>query len=103
LRDSEDPKGGTLDEMLDIKEGELIEPISSTKTPQASRQGGNCHPTVTTLIHNCSCLKDLEEWKWRGARGKEGPVTSPKWDPTQGEVPRPDTITEAIEHSQKGT
>jgi hypothetical protein len=26
----------------------------------------------------------------------------PKWDPAQGEVPRPDTITEAIEHLQKG-
>ena len=34
---------------------------------------------------------------------KEGPVTGPKWDPAQGEVPKPDTITEAMEHSQKGT
>jgi hypothetical protein len=34
---------------------------------------------------------------------KEGPVTGPKWDPAQGVVPRPDTITEAMEHSQKGT
>jgi hypothetical protein len=23
---------------------------------------------------------------------KEGPGTGPKWDPSQGEVPRPDTI-----------
>ena len=30
-------------------------------------------------------------------------MTGPKWDPAQGEVPRPDTITEAMEHSQKGT
>jgi hypothetical protein len=29
-------------------------------------------------------------------------VTGPKWDPDQGEDPRPDTITEAVEHSQKG-
>jgi hypothetical protein len=29
--------------------------------------------------------------------------TGPKWDTAQGEVPRPDTITEAMEHSQKGT
>jgi hypothetical protein len=28
-------------------------------------------------------------------------VTSPKWDLAQGEVPKPDTITEAMEHSQK--
>jgi hypothetical protein len=31
----------------------------------------------------------------RSLRKKEGPVTVPKWDPAQGEVPRPDTITEA--------
>jgi hypothetical protein len=29
-------------------------------------------------------------------------VTGPKWDLAQGEVPRPDTITEAMECSQKG-
>jgi hypothetical protein len=28
-------------------------------------------------------------------------VTRPKWDPAQGEVPRPDTITKAMGHSQK--
>jgi hypothetical protein len=27
----------------------------------------------------------------------------PKWDPAQEEAPRPDTITEAMQHSQKGT
>jgi hypothetical protein len=30
-------------------------------------------------------------------------VTRPKWDPAQGEDPRSDTVTEAIECSQKGT
>jgi hypothetical protein len=29
-------------------------------------------------------------------------VTGPKWVPVQGDVPRSDTITEAMEHSQKG-
>jgi hypothetical protein len=33
---------------------------------------------------------------------KEGPVTGPKWDPAQGEVPRPDNITEAMECPQRG-
>ena len=28
-------------------------------------------------------------------------MTGPKWDPAQGEVPSPDTITEAMELSQK--
>jgi hypothetical protein len=30
-------------------------------------------------------------------------MTGPKWDPAQAEAPRPDTITEAVEPSQKGT
>ena len=34
---------------------------------------------------------------------KEGPGTGPKKDPAKGEVPRPDTITEVMEHSLKGT
>ena len=29
-------------------------------------------------------------------------MTGPKWNPAQGEFPRPDTITEAMECSQKG-
>jgi len=28
---------------------------------------------------------------------------SPKWDTVQGEAPRPDAITDAMEFSQKGT
>jgi hypothetical protein len=52
--------------------------------------------------HNCSCLKELQGQKWRGARGKGDPVTVPKWNPAQGEVPRPDTIIESMERSQKG-
>ena len=39
------------------------------------------------------------ERRWR----KKGTVTGPKWDPAQGDAPKPDTITEAMEHSQKGT
>jgi hypothetical protein len=34
---------------------------------------------------------------------KEGPATGPKWDPAQGEDPRPGTITKAVEGSQKAT
>jgi hypothetical protein len=48
-------------------------------------------------------LKELQGWKWRGTWGKEGPETGPKWGPAQGEVPRHHTISEAMEHSQKGT
>jgi hypothetical protein len=42
------------------------------------------HPTITTLTHNYSFLKELQKWKWRGAWGKKGLVTGPKWDPAQG-------------------
>jgi hypothetical protein len=36
-------------------------------------------------------------------RRKKCPATGPKWDPAQGEIPRPDTIIETMEHSPKGT
>ena len=37
-----------------------------------------CHPTIKSLTHNCSCLKELQGWTWGGAWGKEGPVTGSK-------------------------
>jgi hypothetical protein len=80
---------------------ELVEPISSKKTGHQLRERGT-NP-VTTLTEKFSCLKNLKGWKWREACRKEGPTTGPKWDPAQGEVPRPHTITEAMERSQKGT
>jgi hypothetical protein len=39
VRDSQDSKGGTLDEMPDSKERELIEPTSSRKTGYQVRGG----------------------------------------------------------------
>jgi hypothetical protein len=56
-----------------------------------SSEGWGCHPTVTSLTHNRSSLKELQGCKWREAEGKEGPAIALKWD--QGEVPKPDTIT----------
>ena len=47
------------------------------------------------IIHICLSL--LEE----NIFTKEGPATGPEWDPAQGEVPRHDTITEAMELTQK--
>jgi hypothetical protein len=91
---------GTLDEMPDSRERELIELTSSRKTGHQMKEG---RPTHRHNSDHCSCLKELQGWKWRGAWGIEGPVTGPRWDPAQGEVPRPDTITEAMEHSHKGT
>ena len=53
----------TFDEVPDSGERELVEPTSSGKTGHL----WGCHPTVTLLTHNCSCLKELKGWKWRGA------------------------------------
>jgi hypothetical protein len=64
---------------------------------RASRRDEVAIPQL--LTHNCSCLKELQGWKWTRDWRKEGPVTDSKWDPAQGEAPRPDTITEAMEHS----
>jgi hypothetical protein len=33
---------------------------------KASSEGWGCHPTVKIPTHNCSCLKELQGWKWRG-------------------------------------
>ena len=40
VRDSQDSKGGTLDEMPDSRERELIEPTSSRKTGHQMRERG---------------------------------------------------------------
>jgi hypothetical protein len=65
VRDSQDSKEETLDEMPNSRERELIEPTYSED--RTSSEGWGCHPTVTPLTHNCFSLKELQGWKWRGA------------------------------------
>ena len=60
FRDSQDSKGGTLDEMFYSGERELVEPTSSRKTKYQVREWG-CYPTVKILAHNSSCLKELRD------------------------------------------
>jgi hypothetical protein len=43
VRDSQKSKGGTLDEMPDSRERELIEPTSSTKTGHQVRLPSHSH------------------------------------------------------------
>jgi hypothetical protein len=64
VRDSKDSKGMTLDEMPDSKERELIEPTSSRKI---GHQVKGRFTIPQSLTHNCSCLKELQGLKWRGA------------------------------------
>ena len=52
MRDSQDSKERTLDEMPDSRERALIEPSSSKKTGHQVREG-HYHPTVKPLTHNC--------------------------------------------------
>ena len=64
--DSQDSKGGALDEMPDSGEGELVEPTSGRKTGH-QRRGGVAISQSKTLTHNCSCLKELQGQNWRRA------------------------------------
>jgi hypothetical protein len=93
-----DSKGGTLDEMPDSRESELIEPTSSRKAGHHMREGG--HSIVKTLTHNHPCLKELQGWIWRGSWGNKGPETDPTWDLAQGKS-QGLILTGAMERSQK--
>ena len=55
MRDSQDSKGGTLDEMPDSRERELIEPTSSRKTGHQVREGLPYHS------QNCDAYLFLSE------------------------------------------
>jgi hypothetical protein len=52
---------------LKIQTGKELGQINKSREDRASSDGWGCHPTVTSLTHNCSCLKQLQGWKWRGA------------------------------------
>ena len=66
VRDSQDSKGGALDEIPYSGKMEHVEPTSRVKTENQVRDGVAI-PQSKTLTHNCSCLKELQEQKWRRA------------------------------------
>jgi len=98
VRDSQDSRGwgGTLDEKSTVGRGNLKNPprqgIKWVAVPQPT-----LWPIFLLFWKKCrdGSGEEPEEKKvqWQG----------PKWDPAQGEAPRPDTITETMGHSQKGT
>jgi hypothetical protein len=64
-----------------------------------------CFPQCTSFFILKSFfffLKLFHEMRMERSLRKRRSSDRPKWDPAQGEVPRPDTITEAMEHSPKG-
>jgi hypothetical protein len=92
----------TFEEMPNSGERKFVESTSSRKTgPQV--EGWGCYPTVKkTLTQNWSYLKELQGKKWKRHWRKGGPVTDQTWDPSQGEAPSPDTITDADRSLQTG-
>jgi hypothetical protein len=56
VRDSQNSKGGTLNEMPNSGEREIVEPIYNRKSRHQVRNGVAI-PQSKTLTHNCSCLK----------------------------------------------
>ena len=57
--DSQDSKGGTLDEIPHSGEKELVESTSSRKILHQV-EGWSCHPQSKTLTQNFYCLKELQ-------------------------------------------
>jgi hypothetical protein len=66
VRDSQDSKGGTLDEMSYNGKRELVESTSSRKTGHQVRDGVAI-PQSKTVTQNSSCLKELQGQKCRKA------------------------------------
>jgi hypothetical protein len=64
VRDSEDSRRGTIDEMPNSGKRELIEFTSSRKT-EHQVQGWVAIQQSKILTQNVSCLKELQEQKWR--------------------------------------
>jgi hypothetical protein len=60
MKDSQDSKDGILDENPNN-----IEPTSNKKTGHQVREAVAIQ--LSKLIHNCSCLKELQGWTWRKA------------------------------------
>ena len=101
LRDSQDSKGGTLDAMPYTEERELAEPSSSRKAGHQVRDGV-AMPQSKISDPELFLSERTAGRKVEKSLRKRWSNDRPKWDPAQGEAPRPDIITEAIECSQKG-
>jgi hypothetical protein len=101
VRDSQDSKGRTLDEMSYSMERELVETTSSRKV-EHQVEGWGCRPTVKNSDPELLWSERTAGTKMEmNLKKKEGPVTRSIWVPSQ-ETPRPETITDAIVCSQKG-
>jgi hypothetical protein len=101
VREFQDSKRGTLDEMLFSGERKLVESNSSRKT-RHQVEGWGCHPTVKNIVPELFLSKRTAGTKMEKRLRKRRSRTSPNWDPSQGEGSRPDTITDAVMYLQTG-
>ena len=85
MRDSQDPKGGMLDEMPYSRE--LEESTFSTKTGHQVRDD-IAIPQSKTLTHNCSCVKEVQGQKSEKSQRKRTSSDRPKLGCSSGEGPK---------------
>jgi hypothetical protein len=83
-----------------IGEREFVDPISSRRTGHQVRDGvaipqSKLWPIIVPV------WKNSRDGNGEEPEEKKVQWQAQKWDPAQGETPRPDSITEAIESSQK--
>jgi hypothetical protein len=81
--------------MYNREKREFVESTFSRKTGHQV-EGWGCHPTIKNSDSELFLSKRTTETKMKKRRGKGDSLTGPKWDPPQGEAPRPDTITGAM-------
>jgi hypothetical protein len=89
VRESQDSKGGTLDEMHNCEERKLIESISCRKTGHQV-EGWGCYLRVKNSDPKLFLSKKSAGTRIEKSLRGGGPVTCSNWDPSQGEAPRPD-------------
>ena len=83
MRDFQDPKGETLDEMPYSGEGEL-EKVTSNRNTGHQVEGWGCHPTVKNSNSELFLSERTTGTKMEKSLMEGGPVTGPNWDPVQG-------------------
>ena len=76
MKDSKDTKGGTLDEVLYIREGEIVESISNGGT-EHHEKGWSCHPPVKSSDPELVLSKGIAGTKMEKSMEKGGLITDP--------------------------